>query len=588
MPEKPTRAESSRSVDDASAPLLATKPTKNELVAEGNVVGCCCIFVSSIVLDALNALPTTVVADVPVSLRTTAFVLIAMVAAPPVEPHFLFEQRALAFVLLALAAWVGLHHGGPNARLYDGIYCLFGGWATVLIYGRRRNRGGERGFDAKGRRENVVALSAAFLGYAGFRIVRAGFSHATEVSRFTLSDDDVIARGYALADDLIASALTFGGLMCVCAAVIVLMNHDLVYEFGCFPLTTVMAMMSVMVFTAAFLVQIASYARLEDMATLFGDGSCSGSIEICSLTYRARRMQSANTSPATLWACAVGLTLFAFPYERRCHTRRDYFSPKQETAMRDATNAAAWVAVLSTAIALATVFFFVDATSTLASLEVFLMYVSIPAAWFGDTWFACALHAAGIAVYTADRVGSGRGVDPTYLTHWCMVTTLVITLVLAVTTGISQLLYASFCAKKQYVCWVEDLTAGLLVALVSLQLLLTVGSLGLVSGYDGSMFTDGRAWTVTSFEWATQHCISFFFTAALIGSRYECQSPYIPRCVLQTIWFAVPLLLIAAWTGAILVLQQDVPYGKTGDWPSLLLAAFAALVPWIVIGIVVC
>ena len=49
-------------------------------IAEGNVVSACSVFVASVVLDALNALPSTIVVDVPTSLRTTALVLIALVA----------------------------------------------------------------------------------------------------------------------------------------------------------------------------------------------------------------------------------------------------------------------------------------------------------------------------------------------------------------------------------------------------------------------------------------------------------------------------------------------------------------------------
>ena len=54
---------------------------QEELNAEGNVVSACSIFSAAVVLDALNALPSTLVVDVPVSLRTTALVLITMVAA---------------------------------------------------------------------------------------------------------------------------------------------------------------------------------------------------------------------------------------------------------------------------------------------------------------------------------------------------------------------------------------------------------------------------------------------------------------------------------------------------------------------------
>ena len=81
------RAQSPAPSSAEDAPLFkdAQPTSRNELVAEGNVVACCCIFVSAVAFDALNALPTTIVADVPVSMRTTSLILVALIAAPPVD-----------------------------------------------------------------------------------------------------------------------------------------------------------------------------------------------------------------------------------------------------------------------------------------------------------------------------------------------------------------------------------------------------------------------------------------------------------------------------------------------------------------------
>lgn len=577
---------------EEDAPLVARHGNRH-LVGEGNVVAACFIFVSAVAFDALNALPTTVVADVPVSMRATALILIAVVAAPPIEPHFLFEQRALACLLLAIAAWVGLHHGGPNARVADAAYCLLGGWATIIIYGVSGLNHGETLHDFRGRRENVVALTSAFLGYAGLRIVRASVSHATEVVQFTFADDDISVRGFAQADDIVASTLGFGGVICIAAAVVVLMNHDLVYEYGCTPVCTVMAIMSMMVFTAAFVVQITAYARLDQMSTLFGDMACTGHVDVCEKTYRARRMYSSNSSPATLWACAVGLTVFSFPYERRCCSRRDYFTPEHETeshktASHDTSRCTGCIALLSGVVAFVAVYHFSDGASMVASLELLLLYVSIPIAWFGISWLACTFHAAGVMLYTVQRIGSPFGFDLTYLTHWNVAATLVATVVLLVSTGITQILYSSWFSRERYVVWIEYVTACTLVALVSMQLSLTIGSLGIVSGYDGSRFGNSRGWRITSFEWATQHCVSFFFAAALVGGRYECQNTFIRRWVLRTIWFSCPLLLIVAWMVAILYMDTAVPYTAVGDATPLLLSALAAFIPWTVVGMAMC
>ena len=102
-------------------------------IAEGNVVSAGAVFVASIVLDALTALPTTVVVDVPTSMRTTALVLTALVAAPPVEANFLFEQRGLACVLLVATAFYGLHNGGVNARtgFYREVLLVMNSWVYL-------------------------------------------------------------------------------------------------------------------------------------------------------------------------------------------------------------------------------------------------------------------------------------------------------------------------------------------------------------------------------------------------------------------------------------------------------------------------
>jgi hypothetical protein len=561
---------------------------RGELAAEGNIVAACCIFASSIALDALNALPTTVVADVPTSLRTTSLILVGLIGAPPVEPSYLFEQRGLACILLVAASWIGLHHGGSNARIADAIYTLFGGWSAVGLFGWSGPQAGEKGHDPRERRENVVALSAAFLGYAGIRVVRAGMTHATEAISFTMSHEDVTARGIALADDLVAAALVFGGLLCVCAAVFVLSNHEVVYERGCTPICATMGVYSVVVFTAAFVVQIASYARMEDLDVLFNDSSCVGDVEVCSQAFRARRFYSANGSPAVLWACAAGLTLFAFPYDRRCRSRRDYFNGIVDLTGRKAATASAAASIFSALVALGVVFLFSDSTSFLASVEVLLLYFSIPLAWYGESWLACGLHVAGIVVYTATRLGGPIGYDLSYLTHWFVAATLLITVVLAVTTGVSALLYNSWVSKGRYIEWIDTTTAILLVALVSLQLLLSIASLSLGSGYDGARIGNGRTWRQTSFEWTTQHNISFFFAAALVGGRFETQNPTISRGILQTVWFSVPSLIVALWTGTLVFFESEMPYFTTGEPVPLAIATFAALVPWVVVGVVIC
>ena len=46
--------------------------------------------------------------------------------------------------------------------------------------------------------------------------------------------------------------------------------------------------------------------------------------------------------------------------------------------------------------------------------------------------------------------------------------------------------------------------------------------------------------------------------------------------------------MLACWVLAMAFSQSTVPYFATGEPVPIVIAAFAALVPWIVVGVVVC
>ena len=192
------------------------------------------------------------------------------------------------------------------------------------------------------------------------------------------------------------------------------------------------------------------------------------------------------------------------------------------------------MALAASVVAVVVVYAYSD--SIWPALELLLLFFSIPAAWYSSTWIACALHAAGMLVYTVGRLGSPFGFDLTFLTHWYVAATLLLTLVLGVTTFISWLLYASWCSTGRYIPWLENATALLIVALVSIQLFLTIASLAIISGYDGSLMSTA-SWRSASLRWVTQHSLGFFFAAALVGGRFECHNGHIAKWLLRLVWF---------------------------------------------------
>ena len=96
------------------------------------------------------------------------------------------------------------------------------------------------------------------------------------------------------------------------------------------------------------------------------------------------------------------------------------------------------------------------------------------------------------------------------------------------------------------------------------------------------------SWRAASLQWCTQHTITFFFSAALVGGRFEVHNDSIRRWVLRLVWFVIPVLLAACWSVSIAVSSASIPYGTTGDGTSIVIAVLAAAAPWFVTGVVVC
>ena len=82
--------------------------------------------------------------------------------------------------------------------------------------------------------------------------------------------------------------------------------------------------------------------------------------------------------------------------------------------------------------------------------------------------------------------------------------------------------------------------------------------------------------------------MGFFFSAALVGGRFEPQNERIERWLLRLVWFVVPTLLGACWAFTLFARASFVPYGTTGDGASIVIATLAALLPWALSGVVMC
>ena len=135
----------------------------------------------------------------------------------------------------------------------------------------------------------------------------------------------------------------------------------------------------------------------------------------------------------------------------------------------------------------------------------------------------------------------------------------------------------------------EVITAIATIALLSIQMTLTLATLGLIAGYDGAFVTnEGQSWIASSFDWLVEHCLSFFFVCAFLSTRYECNAPFIKRRILWTVWFLALCVTIICWLVTVAIHKEPVPYESTGNVLILAVSVTGSIVPCILAGLVSC
>ena len=551
---------------------------------EANAVGACFVATAGIALDALSALPPTLVQNTPASLRCLSLVLVACIGSPIVRPEpnpegldLALEQRGVLLLLLGVAAALGNHRSSVYVRCADGIFVLIAGFGSIglSIFRSKKTTPG-------------ASLFAALLVYLGLRVARAGAVHSTEVSSFTVLHDAFETQGFGLADAVCSTALVAGGIMLVCTGAIVLLNDDMVQEVGSSALAHIVAQNTAIAFAAAFIAQLSCYANIENLGVLFGPSACTGDESACAAAYRARRLYVANSSPASLWCGIVAAAIFSLPKQRRCSSRDEYYKRSNLTA------ASGSVAALVSAACLIGVWTFATVEMEYVSAELIVLYAAIPAAWFIGTPAACALSIAGNVLYMSARMGSPFGYDLNYMTHWSLAFTAIATVILGLATLFSRVISGMQPPPKHgrpRSRPAELITGVVTIAILSLQLGLTIGTLALVVGYDGSFVTtDENQWRKAGFEFTVQHSLSFFFIAAVYGSRFELGDPNNSKAAIgnrtrRFVWFITPPVIGVVWFFTLVARGVGSPYDAATSAVGLATGLVAAVVPWCVCGL---
>ena len=476
---------------ELSQPLKACPSPEHEkhklVERESNVLGAAAVLATALFLDAANSLPQTGVQDAPASLRTSALVFSGLVAGKP----FLPAQRAVLSAALLGVAVLGVHHQDHYARIADGVLCLVGVLCLLLLFSRKTSPSvSEEKKEELHRRENPVALVGALLLYLGARVARAGALHAYEVSSFSVTHNDFATRGFAASDDVVSGSLVFGGAIVGMTGVALLANEDSVLCHGSAAVASVVGMCAILAATAAFVCQLAFYARIDVLPAIFGDEACSGSRVYCAAAFRARRFFVANGSSSTLWVCAVGMLVLSFARSKRHHKRCDFHDWASEQNAHGTY--VTWFA--ATFVGFAGVWFFSEPNLHYAAAELVLLWLSIPAAWYVGTFVGAVLHVSGQAIYMGTRFESQMGYSLNFYTHWCLAGTLVLVAVYGVCSLAARLLYGFGEQRPRSYCWwLDAVTGACVLAAISVQFVLTLATLGMTSGARSALRPSFRA-----------------------------------------------------------------------------------------------
>ena len=550
---------------------------------EGNVVCALFVLISGIVLDALCANPGALLADVPASMRTTSLVLAVLLGSPSISKSksYILEQRVALAALLGLSAFVGMNAAEVTARNADGLFSLVGALACVVACA---TNGVMLQFDTPAKRresrEHLAALTGAFLFYLGIRCVRNGFSLPSDVLSFSVSNSEFNVRGYAIANELTVIGLVFSGAIIASFGIIVLLNHDLVLHTGSHGLSTVSAILACCAFVGAFTVQISTFSLMEQLPALFSDAACGGEYEYCQAAFRSRRFLVATNNSSVAWVGTIGISTFAFSNVRRFTVRRDHF-----LYFPDLLASTSISVLLSALLSIIVVFLFVDVAISMnfADLELVLLLLSIPTALLSFSTSSCVLHIAGQAIYVFTRFDGENGFTMLYFTHHSIVATLFLTIFVFLTSSSSYFLY-TFRDARLYSEILERMTGVFLTMLLSVQLFLTISTMGMSSGYTGIRYNDDKgSYRVSGYEFSVQHSISFFFAAALYATRYE--PSMLSARERRFSWFLVPLLLGLTWAVCIwMVTDEGSPYQEWVNLGSFLIGISSAVCSWSGVG----
>ena len=302
--------------------------------SESNSLTAMALFAASIVIDAFTARDVATGAGAaPTSLRTSAVVLAACLAGPPIREWMVFEQRAVVGAALFGVALAGAHAGSEGQRTADAIFVALTCAGAIYTF---CSGGPEKGADGKRiasrskdatpyvKREALINLALASLFYSSVRVVRAGFDHPVAVRGYTnaattYDGTERELQGYAYSSSTGVLALSFGGAAGAGTAVALFADWELRTQ-GTAAATLLLTVTSIAQLTAAFVATLSQSEAMGELPAVWSTGACASGT-LCPAAQDARRLTMVNQCASALWINGIGTFVLAYAPSIRLQSR---------------------------------------------------------------------------------------------------------------------------------------------------------------------------------------------------------------------------------------------------------------------------
>ena len=527
--------------------------------SESNALTATAVFVGAVVIDALTAADPPERTEAPTALRTSAVVLVACLASPPIRQWMVFEQRVAIATPLAGVALLGWHEMGEGSRIADTVYVAFilmttgfAFWGAELyqpstIAGEAA-KGQSREAPGYTRRESLNNLSIATLFYSSFRLLRAGLRHPDSarvyrVATTSYSGTTQLSVGYAYASSVTTAAICFGAAAGIGVACVLLVNKEL-REQGTSAATLVLTTAAFAQMSAAFVATMAASEQLVNLGAIFSAGAC-GSREVCAEAWRARRFAVVNGCAAGLWLNGFGTVLLAYAPSIRVRTRKEMNELSRSFEITIYAGIST-LACLSTAVG----YLSFSGAEALTDYAVVGAVTACLFSAFLDSLLGATLFLVSVG---ADLVviASNYGAEVVF-GHFSHCSNAIMLLLLAVYVLITFTVDVAWrVLPPRLVEWADQVAGVMTVAGTSLSVMLFLGTSGLYASYNGILLPESgyRAADNRYERWTAaiicEHWLSVLVWLPLYSCR--CEVEQLSARTRAVIWYTALLVPTIIW-----------------------------------------